>query len=207
VLVSATANATKVAETGLEKARLQIAKASVLFDRMQEQETSTSTVDDLYGAALPGARVAAPPPPAAPAPDATSLSWGDMLAVGEDKGSDHAPDASAIILKRLERSGVRLTGIGPGELRRIAAAARQGADARRKTTGDVAPAEVLRVTRLLDSDALMQQQARQFVASHEVAALRNLEELELAGDAAPTHLSAYLLLETAINGAGETAGA
>jgi hypothetical protein len=203
VLVGATAHATKVAETGLERARLQIAKASVLFDRMQEDETSTSSVDDLYGASLPGARAAVQPPaPAQPVSNGAHLSWRDLLTGGEATANVSGDGGGeAIIVQRLERGGVRLTGIGPGELRRIAAAARQGADARRRTTGDVAPAEVLRVTRLLDSDVVMQQQAKLFVASNETRALQDLADLEEAGDAAPTRLSAYLLLETAINGA------
>ena len=64
--------ATNAAESGLERARTRIEKASLLLDRMKG-EAETSSVDDLILEPAPTPQPAAPPRPPAPQPISLSL--------------------------------------------------------------------------------------------------------------------------------------
>jgi hypothetical protein len=131
-------------------------------------------------------------------PDA-AMSWRDLL-----NGIDEAPkgrDHGGHVIDRLDRAGVRLGAVKASDLRRIASAAHQGERQRRRAIRDVAPSEIQRVSRLLDSDRDLQTAARNFITSEEPDALRQLAMPERMREDAAQRLSAYLLLDAALGAA------
>ena len=133
-----------------------------------------------------------------PAPEPT-MSWRDLL-----NGIDEAPkgrDQGGHVIDRLDRAGVRLGAVKASDLRRIASAAHQGERQRRRAIRDVAPSEIQRVSRLLDSDRDLQTAARHFISSEEADALRQLAMPERMREDAAQRLSAYLLLDAALGAA------
>jgi hypothetical protein len=124
------------------------------------------------------------------------MSWRDLL-----NGIDEAPKGRhdhGHVIDRLDRAGVRLGAVKASDLRRIASAAHQGERQRRRAIRDVAPSEIQRVSRLLDSDRDLQTAARDFVTSEEADALRQLAMPERMRDDMAQRLSAYLLLDAAL---------
>lgn len=158
-------------------------------------------------------RPIAPPEPARPAaPDHLSshgpllgetqrngaLSWRDLL-TGIEEVPEQARDKHAgQMIDRLDRAGIRLGIVKASDLRRIASAAHQGERQRRRAIRDVAPAEIQRVSRLLDTDRDLQVAAQSFVTAEEPDALRVLASSERAREDAHPRLSAYLLLDAAL---------
>jgi methyl-accepting chemotaxis protein len=148
----------------------------------------------------PTAFSAIPPshPMAAPSRNAT-LSWRDLLTGIDDGGPAQREETASTVIDHLNRAGVRLTNIvRAADLRRIATASHQGERQRRRAIRDVVPAEIQRVSRLIDADADLQQAARTFVAVEEPDALRVLASAERAREDAAPRLSAYLLLDAAL---------
>jgi len=151
----------------------------------------------------------APPPPQTMQPlpeplfpaDAAhdpALSWRDLL-TGIEETPAHVRDQSAgQMIDRLDRAGVRLGVVKASDLRRIASAAHQGDRQRRRAIRDIAPGEIQRVSRLLETDRDLQTAARTFIHSEEPDALRELAVSERAREDAHPRLSAYLLLDAAL---------
>jgi hypothetical protein len=129
-----------------------------------------------------------------------AMSWRDLL-----NGIDETPhgrrDEAGHMVDRLDRAGVRLGAVKASDLRRIASAAHQGERQRRRAIRDVAPSEIQRVSRLLDSDRDLQMAARSFISSEEPDALRQLAMPERMREDAAQRLSAYLLLDAALGAA------
>jgi hypothetical protein len=127
-------------------------------------------------------------------------NWRDLLG-----GIDTPPPAPQVreqsagaMIDRLDRAGVRLHVVKAADLRRIANASSQGERQRRRATHETAPAEIQRVTRMLESDRDMQTAAREFVSREAADALRVLSMAGRAREDAAPRLSAYLLLDTAL---------
>jgi hypothetical protein len=128
-----------------------------------------------------------------------SLSWRDLLTGIDDAGPAQREETVSTVIDHLNRAGVRLSHIvRASDLRRIATASHQGERQRRRATRDVAPGEIQRVSRLLDTDSDLQQAARTFIAVEEPDALRVLATAERAREDAAPRLSAYLLLDAAL---------
>jgi hypothetical protein len=152
------------------------------------------------------AEPAAPPlsivPPSQPMADPSrnpSLSWRDLLTGIDDAGPAQREETVSTVIDHLNRAGVRLSHIvRASDLRRIATASHQGERQRRRATRDVAPGEIQRVSRQLDTDSDLQQAARTFIAVEEPDALRVLATAERAREDAAPRLSAYLLLDAAL---------
>lgn len=133
-----------------------------------------------------------------PEPPRRALSWRDLLTGIEEQPAEKQEASAGQLIDRLERAGVKLSVVKPSDLRRIASAAHQGERPRRRATRDVAPGEIQRVLRLLDTDHDLQRAARTFVASEEPDALRVLASAERHREEATPRLSAYLLLDAAL---------
>ncbi len=124
-------------------------------------------------------------------------SWRDLL-TGIEEVQPHAREQSAgAMIDRLDRAGVRLD-VKASDLRRIATASHHGERQRRRATRDIAPGEIQRVARLLDTDRDLQHAARSFVTTEEPDALRVLSLADRAREDAAPRLSAYLLLDAAL---------
>jgi len=127
--------------------------------------------------------------------------WRDLLNTVEEVPEQKRAMSAGSMIDRLDRAGVRLGGmIAAQDLRRIASAASQGDRYRRKAIRDVAPGEIQRVARLLETDRDWQMAARSFVSAEEADALRVLAVSERAREDAHPRLSAYLLLDAALGG-------
>ena len=127
-------------------------------------------------------------------------NWRDLLG-----GIDTPPPAPQVreqsagaMIDRLDRAGVRLHVVKAADLRRIANASSQGERQRRRATHETAPAEIQRVSRMLETDRDMQTAAREFVSREAADALRVLSMAGRAREDAAPRLSAYLLLDTAL---------
>jgi hypothetical protein len=132
------------------------------------------------------------------AADNPNLSWRDLLSGIEDMPAQMRDNNAGQMIDRLDRAGVQLGVVKASDLRRIASAAHQGERHRRRAIRDVAPVEIQRVARLLDSDRDLQNAARSFIHSEEPEALRTLATAERAREDAHPRLSAYLLLDAAL---------
>jgi len=155
-----------------------------------------------------------------PAPDKNNTSehtteWRDIIAdIDEDK-PDHAPASSATgqehvphmpreataeeLIFRLEDSGIPLpTAFRARDKKKIAVAARKDQQARRRAIRNVAGGEVDRVTVRLSKDKNLLELAQQFVSAEEAEALKALEDTGHSGRHASPRLSAYLLVDTAL---------
>lgn len=127
-----------------------------------------------------------------------ALSWRDLL-TGIEEVPEQARDKSAgQMIDRLDRAGIHLGVVKASDLRRIASASHQGERQRRRAIRDVAPGEIQRVSRLLDTDRDLQQAAQTFITAEEPDALRVLASSERAREDAHPRLSAYLLLDAAL---------
>jgi hypothetical protein len=129
-------------------------------------------------------------------------AWRDLLNTVEEVPEQKRAASAGSMIDRLDRAGVRLGGmIAATDLRRIANAASQGGDrSRRRAIREVAPGEIQRVARLLETDRDWQMAARSFVSAEEADALRVLAVSERAREDAHPRLSAYLLLDAALGG-------
>jgi hypothetical protein len=151
--------------------------------------------------------VAPPPQPLHSAPEPLfpadaardqTTSWRDLLTGIEDKPAHVRDQSAGQMIDRLDRAGVRLGVVKASDLRRIASAAQQGDRHRRRAIRDIAPGEIQRVSRLLETDRDLQTAARTFIHSEEPDALRVLAVSERAREDAQPRLSAYLLLDAAL---------
>jgi hypothetical protein len=133
---------------------------------------------------------------AEPKPE-SAMSWRDLLN-GIDEAPNGGRDEGGHMVDRLDRAGIRLGAVKASDLRRIASAAHLGERQRRRAIRDVAPSEIQRVSRLLDSDRDLQIAARSFVSSEEPDALRQLAMPDRMREDAAQRLSAYLLLDAAL---------
>ncbi|MDP3735991.1 MAG: hypothetical protein Q8R02_01300 [Hyphomonadaceae bacterium] len=127
-----------------------------------------------------------------------ALSWRDLLTGIEEPPAHAREQTVGAMIDRLDRAGVRLGVVKASDLRRIASAAHQGDRQRRRAIRDVAPGEIQRVARLLDTDRDLQTAARTFIHSEEPDALRLLSMADRAREDAAPRLSAYLLLDAAL---------
>jgi hypothetical protein len=140
-----------------------------------------------------------PPPPAAAVGSERVASWRDLLTGVEEAPIVQRDEAAMAMMDRLDRAGVRLKqAVRASDLRRIAHASHQGERQRRRAIRDVAPGEIQRVARLLDTDRELVDAARAFVTSEEPTALRVLSSADRAREDAAPRLSAYLLLDAAL---------
>jgi hypothetical protein len=124
-------------------------------------------------------------------------SWRDLLTGIEEVQPQAREHSAGAMIDRLDRAGVRLD-VKASDLRRIATAAHHGERQRRRATRDIAPGEIQRVARLLDTDRDLQHAARNFVTSEEPDALRVLSLADRTREDAAPRLSAYLLLDAAL---------
>lgn len=129
---------------------------------------------------------------------APATSWRDLLTGIEETPPPRRDQTAGQIIDRLDRAGIRLGVVKASDLRRIATAAHQGDRSRRRAIRDVAPSEIQRVSRLLDTDRDLQHAARTFLTSEEPDALRLLSMADRAREDAAPRLSAYLLLDAAL---------
>jgi len=125
-------------------------------------------------------------------------SWRDLLGGIEAPQPQVREQSAGAMIERLDRAGVRLHVVKAADLRRIANASSHGERQRRRATHETAPAEIQRVTRMLETDRDMQTAAREFVSREAADALRVLSMAGRAREDAAPRLSAYLLLDTAL---------
>ena len=145
-----------------------------------------------------GLSLSSPGMGAAPTGGNPAMSWRDLL-TGIEEPPAHAREQNVgMMIDRLDRAGVHLGVVKASDLRRIASAAHQGDRQRRRAIRDVAPGEIQRVARLLDTDRDLQTAARTFIHAEEPDALRLLSMAERAREDAAPRLSAYLLLDAAL---------
>lgn len=141
-----------------------------------------------------------PDPLFGPEPSHTvSSTWRGLLSGIEEVAPQVREQSAGQMIDRLDRAGVRLQHVvKASDLRRIASAAHHGERQRRHATRDVAPGEIQRVSRMLETDRELRQAARSFVTTEEPDALRVLSMAERAREDAAPRLSAYLLLDAAL---------
>ncbi len=140
-----------------------------------------------------------PEPQRPPANGNGSSSWRGLLSGIEEMPPQVREQSAGAMIQRLDRAGVRLSHIvKASDLRRIATAAHHGEHQRRRAIRDVAPGEIQRVSRILETDRDLQQAARSFISHEEADALRVLSMAERAREDAAPRLSAYLLLDAAL---------
>ncbi|MBK8839284.1 MAG: hypothetical protein IPO30_11485 [Hyphomonadaceae bacterium] len=126
-------------------------------------------------------------------------TWRGLLSGIEEVAPQVREQSAGQMIDRLDRAGVRLQHVvKASDLRRIATASHHGEGQRRRVIRDVAPAEIQRVSRMLDSDRDLKMAARSFVTTEEPDALRVLSMAERAREDAAPRLSAFLLLDAAL---------
>jgi hypothetical protein len=129
-------------------------------------------------------------------------AWRGLLSGIEEVTPQAREQTAGQMIERLDRAGVRLNHVvKASDLRRIASAAHHGDRQRRRAIRDIAPSEIQRVARMLETDRDLQQAARKFVTHEEPDALRVLSMADRAREDAAPRLSAYLLLDAALGAA------
>ena len=130
----------------------------------------------------------------------TEQTAASHAANGHEKSPRPPREATAEeLIFRLEDSGIPLpTAFRARDKKKIAAAARKNDQARRTAIRNVAGGEVDRVTVRLSKDSALLQLAQQFVSAEETEALKALEDTGHTGRHASPRLSAYLLVDTAL---------
>ncbi|MEL7453818.1 MAG: hypothetical protein AAGJ50_10665, partial [Pseudomonadota bacterium] len=108
-------------------------------------------------------------------------------------------ETAEVLINRLQGSGIPLpTAFRPKDKRRIAAAARKDDKARRHAIRDAAGNEVDRVAIRLRKDDELMRLARNFVMAEEDEALKALADTSGSRRNASPRLSAYLLVDAAL---------
>ncbi len=182
--------------------------ASAAFDdpAWNPQRGDGAHDDELVLETIAGPRPV-PNPPADPfretySTDRTASSnatWRGLLSGIEEVHPQVREHSAGQMIDRLDRAGVRLQHVvKASDLRRIATASTHGDRQRRRAIRDVAPIEIQRVARMLETDRDLQLAARTFVSNEEPDALRVLSMAERAREDAAPRLSAYLLLDAAL---------
>ncbi|HOY76901.1 MAG TPA: hypothetical protein PLN33_03780 [Hyphomonadaceae bacterium] len=129
----------------------------------------------------------------------SNSTWRGLLSGIEEVAPQVREQSAGQIIDRLDRAGVRLQHVmKASDLRRIATASTHGDRQRRRAIRDVAPIEIQRVSRMLETDRELQLAARTFVSNEEPDALRVLSMAERAREDAAPRLSAFLLLDAAL---------
>lgn len=129
----------------------------------------------------------------------SNSTWRGLLSGIEEVAPQVREQSAGQIIDRLDRAGVRLQHVmKASDLRRIATASTHGDRQRRRAIRDVAPIEIQRVSRMLETDRELQLAARTFVSNEELDALRVLSMAERAREDAAPRLSAFLLLDAAL---------
>jgi methyl-accepting chemotaxis protein len=161
--------------------------------------------DELVLSNIATPRAVPPPDPLfGPEPVQTtrSASWRGLLSGIEEVPPQVREQSAGQMIERLDRAGVRLHHVvKASDLRRIATASHHGERQRRRAIRDVAPGEIQRVSRILETDRELQQAARSFITHEEPDALRVLSMAERAREDAAPRLSAFLLLDAALGAA------
>lgn len=130
---------------------------------------------------------------------ASNATWRGLLSGIEEVHPQVREQSAGQMIDRLDRAGVRLQHVvKASDLRRIATASTHGDRQRRRAIRDVAPIEIQRVSRMLETDRELQLAARTFVSNEEPDALRVLSMAERAREDAAPRLSAFLLLDAAL---------
>lgn len=130
---------------------------------------------------------------------ASNSTWRGLLSGIEEVHPQVREQSAGQMIDRLDRAGVRLQHVvKASDLRRIATASTHGDRQRRRAIRDVAPIEIQRVSRMLETDRDLQLAARTFVSNEEPDALRVLSMAERAREDAAPRLSAFLLLDAAL---------
>jgi uncharacterized membrane protein len=130
---------------------------------------------------------------------ASNSTWRGLLSGIEEMQPQVREQSAGQIIDRLDRAGVRLQHVvKASDLRRIATASTHGDRQRRRAIRDVAPIEIQRVSRMLETDRDLQLAARTFISNEEPDALRVLSMAERAREDAAPRLSAFLLLDAAL---------
>jgi len=130
---------------------------------------------------------------------ASNATWRGLLSGIEEVAPQVREHSAGQMIDRLDRAGVRLQHVvKASDLRRIATASTHGDRQRRRAIRDVAPIEIQRVARMLETDRDLQLAARTFVSNEEPDALRVLSMAERAREDAAPRLSAFLLLDAAL---------
>ena len=155
--------------------------------------------DELVLNTIAGPRAVPQPDPLFGPEPSHSSTWRGLLSGIEEVAPQVREQSAGQMIDRLDRAGVRLQHVvKASDLRRIATAAHHGERQRRRAIRDVAPSEIQRVSRMLETDRDLQQAARSFVTTEEPDALRVLSMAERAREDAAPRLSAYLLLDAAL---------
>ena len=130
---------------------------------------------------------------------ASNSTWRGLLSGIEEMQPQVREQSAGQMIDRLDRAGVRLQHVvKASDLRRIATASTHGDRQRRRAIRDVAPIEIQRVSRMLETDRDLQLAARTFISNEEPDALRVLSMAERAREDAAPRLSAFLLLDAAL---------
>jgi methyl-accepting chemotaxis protein len=133
-------------------------------------------------------------------PPRGNSTWRGLLSGIEEVPPQVREQSAGQMIERLDRAGVRLHHVvKASDLRRIATASHHGERQRRRAIRDVAPDQIQRVSRMLETDRDLQQAARSFITHEEPDALRVLSMAERAREDAAPRLSAYLLLDAALS--------
>lgn len=135
-----------------------------------------------------------------------STEWSDILADMDREvsppelgGAGDREENAETLINRLQISGIRLPdAFKPKDKRRIAAAARKGDQQRRSATKTAAGRQVERVAKRLEADHALRSLAEAFVSTEQTDALTALEQTSKTGRNASPRLSAFLLLDAAI---------
>lgn len=155
--------------------------------------------DELVLSTIAGPRAVPNPDPLFGPEPSHSSTWRGLLSGIEEVAPQVREQSAGQMIDRLDRAGVRLQHVvKASDLRRIATAAHHGERQRRRAIRDVAPSEIQRVARMLETDHDLQRAARSFVTTEEPDALRVLSMAERAREDAAPRLSAYLLLDAAL---------
>jgi len=127
----------------------------------------------------------------------------DILAdIDRTEGPPGRPplDSGIALVERLSASGIALPRIfRQRDTKKLAHAARQGEDALRRTVQDIAGDEVHRVAVRLNKDGGLLGLARDFVGQDGIDILNALAAREKSGDASQPRVSAFLLVDAALN--------
>lgn len=147
---------------------------------------------------------APPPPRAEPSPEpltGNGASLRDILAdIDRVHGGAAGVDSGVEIVARLQSSGIGLPDIFRArDGRKLANAARRGDSALRRTVLDLAGSEVQRVAARLQRDGKLLTLARDFLSQDAELVLGQLTAGMKSEEAASPRLSAYLLVDAALN--------
>lgn len=142
------------------------------------------------------------PTPRPPSAEQRNAGWTSILSDMDrhDAGELPREETAEMVIRRLEGSGIALASVfRPRDKKRIANAARKGDTPRRNAILSAARTDVERVSKRLRADQSLEKLARDFVSMEEPDAIAALDRTHKSNRNASPRLSAFLLLDAAID--------